>query len=414
MHEVGSALVRLLFVSQWFPPEPSRVPIVIAKSLERLGSDVSVVTGTPNFPTGSVQPGWSPWRFRRARHDGIDVLHSPLYPSHDASSARRMLNYLTFSLAATFGVLGWSKSRGADVVLVYSSPATAAIPAMALRLLKGTPYVLFIQDLWPDSVTATGYFHSRPGRLAAIILNQFVKWTYALASDIAVISPGMRTELIDRGVPRGKVSVVYNWIGGDAVKEAVRERDEGSFTIVYGGNLGRAQGLDVAIRAVAQAGEGVALQFVGSGIEQGRLQALANELAPDRVTFTPRMPVEEFRDVAAAADAMLVALAPEPLFEITLPGKVQGALALGLPIIASAGRDVRELVSAAEAGWVAESGDVAALVRAIDEARRAGCAERRRRGISGRMFFESQLSEGENAGRLYRLLSSAARSRSRF
>lgn len=403
--------MKLLFISQWFPPEPSRVPIVIAQGMERLGADVYVITGTPNFPTGRVHTGWSPRRYRRAEHDGLETLHSPLYPSHDRSAARRMLNYLSFSLAATVGVLGWSKARQAEVVLVYSSPATAAIPAMALRLLRGTPYVLIIQDLWPDSVTATGYFRSGSGRIAAKILNVFVQWTYALSSEIAVISPGMRSELIKRRVPGEKVSVVYNWIGGEPVQGIDDGQEEDGFRLVYGGNLGKAQGLEVAIQAMSHLNDDVSLHFIGTGVEEERLKVLASELAPDRITFTPRLPADEFHAVAASADAVLVALAPEPLFEMTLPGKVQATLAMGLPIIASAGSDVRDVVAEAEAGWVAKPGDVDTLVIAIKEAHRAGRAERRRRGRSGRAYFESQLSEEINAGRLFGLLQSATRSR---
>lgn len=399
--------VRLLFVTQWFPPEPTRVPATIASSLSDRGVDVSILTGTPNFPTGEVAEGYSVVRFQRDNYDDLPVLHTPLYPSHDQSAARRIINYFSWAVSATAASLCWAPARRADVALVYSSPATAAIPAMTLRLLRGTPYVLLVEDLWPDSVTATGFFKRGIGKLIAVpILQRFVQMTYRLADHVAVISPGMRRVLIERGVREDKVSVVHNWVRDEPEQPLPSEANGVHF--VYGGNLGRAQGLEVIIRALAELGDpGVKVSFVGNGLCRDELVALAKDLVPDQVEFLPRMELSAFQEIARLASALFVCLSADPLFDVTLPSKVQSTLAMGLPVIVSAGADARALVEAAGAGWTAAAGDVSALTAAMAQTRDAGRDERARRGASGRSWYERELSEDVNAGRLHALLTAA-------
>lgn len=396
--------VRLLFVTQWFPPEPTRVPETIATSLSDKGFDVAVLTGTPNFPTGEVVEGYSARRFQRDEHRGLPVLSTPLYPSHDASAGRRIVNYVSWAVSAAAAVVGWRPARRADVALVYSSPATAAIPAMLARLLRGTPFVLLVEDLWPDSVTATGFFQRGVGRRIGVpVLERFVGLTYRLADHVAVISPGMRRVVVGRGVPADKVTVVYNWVRDESAQAVPVEGED--VHLVYGGNLGRAQGLDVIIKALAVLDDpSVRVSFVGNGVCREELVELARELTPDQVDFHPRMDLADFQDFARTASALFVCLSADPLFDITLPSKVQSTLAMGLPLIASAGTDAREVVDASGAGWTAPAGDVEALASAMASARDAGRDERARRGAAGRAWYERELSEGVNATRLADLL----------
>lgn len=405
--------MRVLFLSQWFPPEPSRVPVAVTQSLADRGADVRVVTGTPNYPTGDVPDGWSATRYRREHHRGWPVLHSPLYPSHDRATFKRILNYLSFAAAASIGTLGWAPARHAEVTLVYGSPATAAMPAMILRLARGVPYVIYVQDLWPDSITATGFFQGRIARKILVpILERMVGLTYRWADAVAVISPGMERELHSRGVPQSKTMLIHNWIGGEA-PPVHGAPASGRFNIVYGGTVGRAQGLDVVVRAVSLVeDQDVHVHFIGDGVEVDHLKSLAEELIPGQASFTPRVPLTAFQERAAEASLMLVCLRDDPLFDITLPSKVQSSLGMGLPLLASGGRDIRELVLAAGAGWAAPAGDAEALAREIADAKSAGSLERARRGRAGRAYFDAHLTESVNGSKLYGLLAAVTGGRS--
>jgi colanic acid biosynthesis glycosyl transferase WcaI len=231
--------IRLVFATQWYPPEPADVPESIAHAMREQGMSVEVLTGIPNYPSGDVKQGYSAARATTQVLDGMPVHRVPLYPSHDSSAGRRMLNYMSWALASA--VLGQRSLRRADVALVYSSPATAALPTMVARLLWRTPYVLLIQDVWPDSIFASGFLAGARTRWIHQLVDVFVQNSYAHAAHIVVISPGMTDLLIDRGVPQDKISVVYNWLPdsettpsshaeGQLLRELLRlQRDERVF-----------------------------------------------------------------------------------------------------------------------------------------------------------------------------------------
>ena len=134
------ANLKVGFVCQWFSPEPIQQPGWIVDGLRRCGADVSVLTGIPNYPTGVVADGYRARKGYVEDLSGVTVRRTPLYPSHDTSAARRMLNYASWALSSA--LMGARHLKDRDVVLVYSSPATAALPAMAASRFLGVPYVL--------------------------------------------------------------------------------------------------------------------------------------------------------------------------------------------------------------------------------------------------------------------------------
>ena len=410
---------RVWFVCQWFAPEPVVVPVSIVRSLARRIMSISVITGVPNYPAGVVQSGYSAVRFTTEKLDGVTVERCPLFPSHDESPIGRAANYLSWAISATLRAL--TRVRRNDVVLVYASPATAALPALIARLLVGTPYVLMIQDLWPDSVVATGFIN-RGGvrRVVESVITRFVARLYRSASHIIAISPGMIAILHSRGVPREKLSLVYNWADEETFRPSLAEaglrstlgiRDD-AFVAMYAGNLGPAQGLDAVIRAVGRVdcGRRTVLLLVGDGIAEQELRSLAGQVAAERVVFLPPVPPSRMPGLMAAADIQIVSLRDHPLFHFTMPSKVQSILASGLPVIACAPGDVRDVVLESGAGWVAAPGSVVELERCICEASKAGPDDLALRGKLGRKYYEQKMSEAVNADRLVAILDDAAHS----
>ncbi len=149
--------MQIAMMTQWYDPEvgSATTPGVIARALRDRGNEVQVVTGVPNYPGGELYPGYRNRPYQRETVQGITVHRAPLYVSHDANAKRRIANYLTFAASASGVAL--TRLGKIDATLVHSTPATVAIPAMAMRALKHTPYVVHIQDLWPQTVTASGF-----------------------------------------------------------------------------------------------------------------------------------------------------------------------------------------------------------------------------------------------------------------
>lgn len=403
--------MRIAFISQFFDPEggSAAIPGAIVRALQERGHDVEVVTGFPSYPHGRLYDGYRLRPYMRETVRGVTVHRVPLYPSHDRSAVRRILNFVSFM--ASVSTLGALLSRRAQVALVYSTPGTVGMAGLVLRRLLRRPFVLYIQDVWPDTVTATGMLPQRLNAVAEWTLHRFCNQVYRAAARIAVISPGMKVLLVDRGVPAEKVEIVYNWVDESLFKPVQTEQSLGAdFEVMYAGNIGDIQGLDVAIRAVAALGgeSRVVLRFVGSGVAQERLARLARDVGvADRVRFEGARDISEMALVMSSADVQLVSLRDDPLFHLTMPSKIQAILSCGLPLITCAPGDAGVLTEWSGAGWSVPAGDVdklASVFRHVSSLNRDELVEH---GRTGRRFYEEHLSAEVGSHALELALSAA-------
>jgi len=268
-----------------------------------------------------------------------------------------------------------------------------------IRVLRGIPFVYDIQDLWPDSLEATGMIRSKR------ILGLVARWcsiVYRFASSVVVLSSGFKERLISRGVPENKIRVIYNW-SPDQPATPTQLSDEaqpfesfaGKFNVVFAGNMGPAQALDcvlIAAERIKDIAPDVQFNFIGSGISVGNLQDEAARRNLGNVRFLPRVnPVEAARYLQCA-DALLVHLKDDPLFSITIPSKTQAYLAAGKPILIGVRGDAAQLIEAAGAGIAFTPEDPNDLVSAVERLRRLSPVERQVMGRNGRDFYYSKLS----------------------
>ena len=154
--------MRILFIIQWFQPEPTLKGLPFAQELVKLGHEVEVLTGFPNYPSGKLYPGYRIRFLQKEIIEGIPIIRVPLYPSHDTSGFRRILNYMSYAFSAA--LIGPWVVKKFDIAYVYHPPATVGLPAIALRFLRGLRFVYDIQDFWPDCLQATGMFKNKIGR----------------------------------------------------------------------------------------------------------------------------------------------------------------------------------------------------------------------------------------------------------
>jgi colanic acid biosynthesis glycosyl transferase WcaI len=395
--------VRVAFVTQWFPPEQGTVvPQSIARGLADRGHEVDVLTAFPNYPTGKLYPGWSQHLYRREDpQNGVTVHRSAVYPSHDGRVPHRVGSYLSH---ATTAALATPRLPQPDVWLVYSSPATAALPAQLAWPSRRAPVCLLIQDLWPDSVLDSGMLSGSTGRLAGALLNRYTQWSYRHARRIGVISPSMRDLLEERGVPRNKVHWTPNWLSQAPGDQWVRREDAPArerLRFLYAGNLGSLQALSALVEAFALVPE-VDLVIMGDGVARASLESRAATVP--NVTIAPSVPHEEVQAHLASADVLTISLADTPLLRATMPSKVQAYLRAGKPILAHAAGDVARLVDQHRVGLACPPGDplrAAELIRRFVAAPRGELAEMGRR--AGRVY-ETTFSQSVGVARLESML----------
>ena len=396
--------MRIVYLTQWFEPESHVIKgLKFARALQAAGHTVTVVTGFPNYPSGRLYPGYRLKPIQRERIDGVDVVRLPLYPSHDASSFRRSLNYLSFFLSALIYLL--VRRERFDLAYVYHPPITVGLAAALAGMVRRLPLVLDVQDLWPDSLAATGMAGGRRvawwvGRLCALV--------YWRSNAIVAQSEGIHAALIARGVPSEKLITIRNWADSEPGQAGpapalVPQR----FVVVYGGNLGLAQGLGTVIEAAVRLRDhrpDVLIRLYGDGVEASALKAQAVALDLRNLEFHPRIGKDEINAVFARADALLVHLADHPLFDITLPSKVQAYLAMGRPIAAGLSGEAARLLVESEAALVAPPGDPARLANAIAALADTPAEDLRRMGLKGQAYYQRNLAFQQAMDRTLRLL----------
>lgn len=408
--------MRILIISQYYDPEPVYIPATVARGLAELGHSVTVVTGFPNYPAGKLYAGFSQ-RFRRKDEDGtVTVIRTPLWISHSENAMGRFMNYFSFafsSLVACFTV------QSPDVVYVYGAQMTANLGPSMRRLIFRTPYVVHIQDLWPESVTGSSMVRgSRNVRLINALLNPLLTFVYRQATAVVAIAPTMARMLVDRGVPPGNIRTVYNWanegVGEEAASTADRHgshvRASTEVLVVYAGNLGDHQDLETVVRAAKAVESEGSLRFeiYGAGMARERLSALAADLEVRNLTFHGSVDASRMREVYERADYQLVTLKDSEIFRGTIPSKLQACLHHGSAVLTNVAGDVAEICSREAFGFTCEPESVESMADMFRRAANTSPEARQTMAKNGHNFYHANMSFSEGIKALEQILGEAA------
>jgi colanic acid biosynthesis glycosyl transferase WcaI len=408
--------MRILYVSQYFPPEmgaPAARVYELSRHWVAAGHQVTVLTGFPNHPTGVV-----PERYRRAMRrmtlqesvDGIDVVRTWLYPAPNRRPWERILNYTSFFASAS--VRGLALPRP-DVVIATSPQLLVGLAGWWLARVKRCPFVFEVRDLWPESLVASGIGDDGSPLIRG--LAGLAAFLYRRAARIVVVTEAFKAELTMRwGIPEDRIDVISNGVETDrfaprADRDAVRQRLglDGHFVAAYIGTLGYAHGLEVVLRAAervrAMGQRDVLFLLAGEGADKERLQEIASQARLDNVRFMDQQPRELVPALINAADVCLVLLRRAPLFSTVLPSKMLEFMACGRPVILGVDGYARELLERAGGGVFVEPENAEALAAAITQFARDPqlCSTL---GENGRRFVTLHFSRASTARRYLRLL----------
>jgi len=356
--------VRVLVVSQYFWPESFRINAIVESLIER-GIEVEVLTGKPNYPEGVIYSGYSAWGCQREQWKGATLYRAPLFPRGRNSHLRLLLNYLSFIFLGSACGSWMVRKRQYDVIFVYGlSPILLAIPALFIGWLKGKKVIIWVQDLWPQSLSATGYIRSR---LMLGAVGKVVRFIYRGADLLLVQSRAFEAPVA--ALASGTPIVYYpNSVDDTFAIPATDETPqvEGlgeGFSVMFAGNIGAAQAVGVMVEAASFLKAHADIHFVvlGDG---------------------------SCRDEMQKASALLVTLANRPIFAATVPNKVQAYLAAGRPIIACLNGEGARLVAEAGAGLATPAEDARALADTILRLYQMPAGEREEMGVNGRRYYQ--------------------------
>jgi len=386
--------VKILLLTQWFDPEPTFKGLLFAQALRDEGHEVEVLTGFPNYPGGKVYEGFKISAYQKDIVDGITIHRAPLYPSHDGSAIKRVFNYLSFAISTFF--IGLIKTREIDVIYSYHPPLTTSLSAFLLGLCKRVPFVIDVQDLWPDTLFATGMLKNKK---ALFVVGKVCDFIYKRAAKVVVLSPGFKSRIESRGVPKDKIEIIYNWCNEPALNDfeesSVKLPDNGNLNLVFAGNLGFAQGLPTIVAAaeILQKNDiKVNVILLGDGVAKSKAIEDSETKLLKNIYFLPRVPMNEVGGILAKADMLLVHLTSNELFEITVPSRTQASLAMAKPIIMGVSGDAAELINQSESGVTCKPDNPNSLAEAITKLSLLPALQRAQMGINGRDFYYKELS----------------------
>ena len=404
--------MRLLVVTQYFWPENFRVNDLVAELVQR-GHQVTVLTGLPNYPDGKVFDRFVEDPSQYLSYEGAEVVRVPMLP-RGRGGFRLLLNYITF--AASASIVGAWKLRGRrfDAIFAYEpSPITVGLPAATLRRLKRAPLVFWVLDLWPETLQAIGVVKS-PAVLRAV--GKLVAYIYRRCDVVLAQSRSFIPQIRKYAGEAARIEYFPSW--AEAVFESVSVEpasdvptQPGAFNIMFAGNIGDAQDFP-AILDAAQAlkdDENIRWLIVGDGragpwvSDEIRRRGLERQ-----VLMLGRHPLQRMPSLFAHAQALLVSLKDEPIFSMTIPGKLQAYLAAGIPVLAMLNGEGAELVRRSNAGLTCAAGDHTGLASAALQLSRMSAAERAAMGERGRAVCAEEFDRATLIRRLEHYLLSAS------
>jgi colanic acid biosynthesis glycosyl transferase WcaI len=403
--------LRILVISQYFWPENFRINDLVKECVQR-GHTVTVLTGIPNYPTGKVFEAYRQQPSAFAEYQGAKVFRVPMLP-RGTGSLRLMLNYLSFVLGGV--LLGPWRLRGlqVDAIFVFEpSPVTVGLPAIWLSKLKKAPVVFWALDLWPETLAAMGVVRS-PRELA--LVGNLVRFIYNRCALVLGQSRAFLGSISKYCNDRAKIRYFPSWAEDVFTNGSVQLAPEvpdlpDTFTVVFAGNVGDAQDMPAVLNAAECLKENAGIRWVivGDGRKSEWLRSeVARRGLDKQVLLVGRFPVERMPSFYAHADALLVSLKRDPVFSMTIPGKVQSYLMAGIPLLGILDGEGATVIREAQAGLTCNAGDSEGLAEAVQALAAMPLAERRQLGMNGRRYAEHEFGRAQLIDRLETMLAEA-------
>ena len=386
--------MNILIISQYFWPENFKINDV-AKGLIARGHTVSVLTGLPNYPKGKFFDGYSFPKNKKENYEGITIYRSPVIPRGNGSSVSLFLNYLSLAFLASIRVL-FIKNKFERIFVYEASPVTIGIPAIIAKYRFNAPIYFWVQDLWPESITAAGGVKNKYVINLVDNLTRFIYWQ---SKKILVQSRAFIPYILNQKVNKNKIIYLpnstekfYKKVDPNNKYKKIMPKD--GPILMFAGNIGEAQGFNTIIKSASYLNDsGVKVNWVilGDGRQRELIEVKITDLGLQKnFFFLGSYPSEEMPYFFVHADAMLVTLKKNLIFSMTIPNKIQSYMACSKPIIANLDGEGGRVVLEAECGLVSPSEDFMSFSKSIITFLKLSSDKMEVMGKNARLYFETE------------------------
>ncbi len=382
--------MKILIVTQYYFPESFKSND-LSFELQKRGHDVTVLTGLPNYPEGKIYDGYGVFKNRRQNINGVKIIRSLLLLRGKGGGLRLFLNYFSFAFFASIKAFFLNFNNKYDAVIVHEpSPITQFYPALVLKKLQKVPVYFWLMDLWPESLEIAGGVKNKS------VLRFFERMVinfYENSQKILITSKGFKKSILKKGPFESKLEYFPNW-AEDAISAGdqnypVSKLPEG-FKIMFAGNVGEAQDMEAIMDATLLLKSNAEIKFiiVGDGRKMPYVQEfIQNHHLQETVFKVGRFPVEAMASFFAKADVMLVSLKDDPIFNLTVPAKVQAYMSAAKPIVAMLNGEGAEIIEEAECGLSVPAGNSKQLAETILKMSGFTVSQLHQMGSNSRDFF---------------------------
>ena len=355
--------MKVLVVSQYFYPENFRINDLVLE-LKKRNHEVTVLTGKPNYPQGEYYSGYSFKGNDNEIWNDVEIIRVPLR-ARKTGAFNLMRNYLSFVWHANKKAKKINKDF--DIIYVFEvSPITVALPAIKLKKRLNIPVIMNVQDLWPENIVAVTGINNA---FIISIVDKLVNYIYKHCDLLLCASPSFVERITKRGIDRSKVKY---WPQYSIVSKSNLDSNifnNGKFNITFTGNIGEAQGIDIAIQAADKLrNENIHWNFIGNGRSKEKMELLVKKLNLEScISFYGFIEENKIPQYLESSDAALLILKPDPIFEMTIPAKLQTYLSCGVPILGCVSGEGKKIIEDAHCGVISQEISVEALVKATRE-----------------------------------------------
>lgn len=389
--------MRILIVSQYFFPEEFKINDLARDFVDR-GHKVTVLTGKPNYPKGEYYDGYQYKGVVTENYFGAEVIRVPLRKRGAGGGKNLVLNYLSFVYNANDYIR--KNKMQYDAILVYEiSPITQVYPALFCKKKYGGKVLVWVQDLWPESVTAAGGVKNK---LVLGILDRMVKKIYKKSDVLLVQSEGFKESILSKGDFKSKIIFAPNWAEDLYIEKQMIEPEKVAammpkgFRVMFAGNIGAAQDVESIIKAANETRDipDIKWVIVGDGRAKSIVETQAKEFGLSKtVVFLGRHPMKQMPTFFSFADIMVVSLKDEYIFSLTIPAKTQSYMASGKPIVSMLNGEGNRIIENAGCGLTAQSGDYKMLAKNVKKLYKTEKKELSKMGLRGFEYYLSHFDK---------------------
>lgn len=402
--------MKILIITQYFWPENFLIND-LARGLKEKGCHINILTGKPNYPGGDFYEGYSFFKNGDEYYDKIKIFRSNLFPRKNSSGFKIMLNYFSFAFFASIKALFLKEKY--DLIFVYEpSPITVGIPAVLISKKLKIPIYFWVQDLWPESISAAGYVKNK---FVLNSLDSLTRWIYRNSKKVLIQSEGFRKYILKQGVENNKI--IYYPNSTESLfdnlmpkKNILDVLPKVPFSIMFAGNIGESQDFENLLKAakiIKKKTRKIHFIIIGDGRKKDYVKNKINEYDLKNnfhmLGFFPKSDMPHF---FALADALLVSLKKSKIFSLTIPSKIQSYLASGKPIIGSLDGEGAKVILKSNSGLVAKPGNHDQLAEKILDLYKMSASERQNYGKNARKYFENNFEREKLINKLITIFES--------